>query len=61
MRAILLHMLHAIRFLGAFCVVETVKGADKVPRDTADALEFHAFADKTRFIRYADTFHFSAP
>ena len=40
-----LHMLHAIRFLGALRVVETVQGADKVTRNTADALELHSFAN----------------
>ena len=28
---------------------------------SSDALELHAFADKTSLIRYADTFHFLAP
>ena len=51
-------MLHTIRFLGALRVVETIQGAHKVPRNTADALEFHTFAYKNFFIRHANTFHF---
>ena len=38
-------MRHAVTDLGAFGVVETVQGADKVTRNTADALELHAVAD----------------
>lgn len=29
--------------------------------DSSDAFKLHAFADKTHFMRYADTFHFSTP
>ena len=54
-------MLHAILLFRALRVVETVQGADKIARDTADALKLHALADKTDSIRYADTFHFLTP
>lgn len=54
-------MLHAIRFLGAFRVVETVQRANKVARNTAYALEFHAFANETCFIWHADIFQFLPP
>ena len=54
-------MLHAIRFLGALRIVETIQGADKVTRNTADAFEFHAFANETCFIWHADIFQFLPP
>lgn len=54
-------MLHAVMFLGALCIVETVQSADKVARNTTNALKLHALAHKMCFIRYADTFHFSTP
>ena len=54
-------MLHAIRFLGAFRIVEAIQRADKITCNTADALELHALADKNMLIWHADTFQFLPP
>jgi hypothetical protein len=43
-------MLHAIRFLGALCVVETVKRANQIASDTTDTLELHALTNENVFI-----------